>query len=103
MTVPKIICLCGSARFTDAVYKAYANEALKGNLVLTYLPERVFTSRMWHSDTVLKTALDTLHLQRIDLANEILVLNVEGYIGKSTSNEIKYAKSIGKQIRYLED
>jgi len=49
-----------------------------------------------------KKMLDELHKRKIDLADEILVINVGGYIGKSTSGEIEYAKEHEKKIRYLE-
>lgn len=44
--------------------------------------------------------LDTLHLQKIDLADEVLVVNPGGYIGDSTRREINYALSHGKPVRY---
>lgn len=50
-----------------------------------------------------KIALDELHKRKIDLSDEILVLNVGGYIGQSTANEIAYAANTGKRIRYLEE
>ncbi len=50
----------------------------------------------------IKKMLDELHLRKIDLADEVLVLNVGGYIGKSTHTEIIYAEDHGKVIRYLE-
>ena len=46
--------------------------------------------------------LDDMHLRKIDMADEIYVINVDGYIGSSTQNEIEYAKRIGKGVRYLE-
>lgn len=46
--------------------------------------------------------LDELHLRKIDLADEVCVLNVGGYIGESTRKEIEYAKSLNKPIMYLE-
>ena len=49
-----------------------------------------------------KTQLDELHKRKIDLADEILVINVNGYIGKSTTGEIAYAVGHGKVVRYLE-
>jgi hypothetical protein len=48
-----------------------------------------------------KANLDELHLRKIDMADEILVLNVDGYVGESTSNEIRYAHKAGKRIRWL--
>jgi len=50
-----------------------------------------------------KAALDVLHKHKIDLADEVLVLNVGGYIGESTRSEIEYAKAAGKPIRYMEE
>ena len=47
-----------------------------------------------------KGALDELHKRKIDLCNEVLVLDVDGYIGDSTKSEINYANQIGKPIRY---
>ena len=38
----------------------------------------------------------------IDMADEIFVINVGGYIGESTKSEIEYAKDTGKKINYLE-
>jgi hypothetical protein len=50
----------------------------------------------------LKADLDELHLRKIDLADEVLILNVGGYIGESTRREIEYARKLGKPVRYLE-
>ena len=50
----------------------------------------------------MKARLDELHLRKIDLADEVMVLNVGGYIGDSTRREIEYANAHGKPVRYLE-
>ena len=50
----------------------------------------------------IKEMLDDMHFRKIDIADEIFVLNVGGYIGSSTRNEIEYAKRTGKPISYLE-
>lgn len=102
---PKIICLCGSTRFIEQfAIKTWELER-EGNIVLgcTLLP-------MWYCKvpshfgeaTGTKEQCDALHLRKIDLADEILVLNIGGYIGESTRNEIKYAEQTGKPVRYLE-
>ena len=49
-----------------------------------------------------KKMLDEMHKQKIDMSDEIYVINVGGYIGESTKNEIEYAKAEGKKIDYLE-
>jgi len=47
-----------------------------------------------------KEKLDELHLRKIDLSDEVLILNVNGYIGKSTQKEINYARKKNKKIRF---
>lgn len=43
-----------------------------------------------------------MHKQKIDMSDEIIVINIDGYIGESTRNEINYAKEKGKKVNYLE-
>ena len=96
--LPKIVCLCGSTRFKDAFIKAQKEETLKGHIVLT-------VGCFAHSGDDIKgkkEMLDELHKRKIDLADEVIVLTLDGYIGKSTQSEIDYAKSLGVSIRYEE-
>ena len=53
--------------------------------------------------TKTKEMLDDMHKRKIDMADEIFVVNVDGYIGESTKSEITYAKETGKKINYLEN
>ena len=50
-----------------------------------------------------KKMLDKMHKQKIDMSDEILVINVNGYIGESTKLEIEYALRKGKNVTYLEE
>ena len=52
--------------------------------------------------TKTKEMLDDMHKRKIDMADEIFVINVGGYIGSSTRSEIEYAAAAGKAVRYLE-
>ncbi len=97
---PWIVCLCGSGRFKEAFDKAEFDETLKGRVVLTIGCNCHDVARS--ADLAQhKPMLDELHLRKIDLADEVLVLNVGGYIGESTTREIAYAGKIGKPVRYL--
>jgi hypothetical protein len=103
---PKIICLCGSTRFIeDFAIKTWELE-LEGNIVLgcTLLPAWYTEGARDHFAEKLgvKGQRDEHHLRKIDLVDEVLVLNIGGYIGESTRNEINYAESCGKLVRYLE-
>lgn len=97
---PTVVCLCGSTRFLDAFTKANRDETLAGRIVLS-------VGMFGHSEGLdmngpVKEKLDQLHLRKIDLADEVLVLNVGGYIGESTRRELAYARDTGKVIRMLE-
>lgn len=52
--------------------------------------------------TKTKEMLDDMHKRKIDMADEIFVINVGGYIGSSTRSEIDYAVDTGKPGHYLE-
>lgn len=100
---PKIVCLCGSTRFMDKFFEVGWDFTLKGYVVLSV---GVCKHSKDHGGEALgqdvADRLDELHLRKIDLADEVYVLNVDGYIGDSTRKEIEYAKSLGKPISYLE-
>lgn len=100
---PTIVCLCGSTRFMDTFHEANRRETLVGKIVLTVeISTYKGTTDPQGSNPVLKRQLDELHLRKIELADEILVLNVGGYIGDSTRREIAHAKALGKRVRYWE-
>jgi hypothetical protein len=104
---PKIVCLCGSTKFWREFQKAGLRETLAGNIVLSIgaasgTDDEHFTQLPAEEWQRVKTGLDELHFRKIDLADEILVLNLGGYIGDSTRREIEYAQVSGKPIRYLE-
>ncbi len=104
---PRIVCLCGSTRFYDAFQEANYQLTMAGKIVLSvgFYPH----SKAQHGhgegvghDSAEKVALDELHKRKIDLADEVLVLNVGGYIGESTRGEVSYAERLGKPVAYLE-
>lgn len=125
---PIVVTLCGSTRFGDAYRDASRSETLAGRIVLS-------VGLLGHAEGIdmsgpLKGMLDELHLRKIDLADEILVLNVKApfcprceehsmretgcrggcawdgtmrpYIGESTRREIAYARATNKVVRFLE-
>ena len=104
----KVITLCGSTRFKDAFMEAQKHLTLEGNIVISVgLFGHSGDNEVWESmdeGTLTKTKemLDDMHKRKIDMADEIYVINVGGYIGSSTRSEIEYAAAAGKEIRYLE-
>lgn len=86
------ITLCGSLRHPDAMQAAAHRETSHGHRVLQ--PRRADLDRI---------TLSRRHLERIDQADEVLVVNPGGHIGESTAAEIAYALHTGKPVRYTEE
>uniref|UniRef100_A0A6M3JNI5 Uncharacterized protein n=1 Tax=viral metagenome TaxID=1070528 RepID=A0A6M3JNI5_9ZZZZ len=112
MKKPIVVCLCGSTRFGNAFREANLRETLAGKIVLSIgcdfkSDDVLFGTGEFQKYSnsqlkELKNKLDELHLRKIDLADEVLILNVDGYIGESTCGEVNYAINQGKVVRYLE-
>lgn len=104
----RVITLCGSTRFKEAFLEEQKRLTLEGNIVISVgLFGHSGDTEVWEGmseDTLTKTKLmlDDMHKRKIDMADEIFVINVGGYIGSSTMSEIEYAKKTGKTVRYLE-
>ena len=97
----KVITLCGSTRFKEQFIEMQKKLTLEGNIVISVGAfGHCRDNEVWTYGT--KAMLDRMHLAKIDLADEIFVINVDNYIGDSTRNEIEYAKSKGKKVRFLE-
>ena len=72
---PVIVCLIGSTRFKMAYEIAMREETLAGKIVLT-------VGMFGHIEGIdmdgpIKTMLDELHLRKIDIADEVLVINAK--------------------------
>jgi len=103
----KIVCLCGSTRFTDEMLIKQWELAKSGVVSLGWnaLPGSYFADgRDAHLAELedCKELVDELHKRKIDLADEVFVLNIGGYIGYSTRSEIEYAELTGKPVVYQE-
>lgn len=96
----KVITLCGSTRFKDAFLEEQKRLTLEGNIVISVgLFGHSGDEEVWTKGT--KEMLDDMHKAKITMADEIFVINVNGYIGSSTQSEIEFAKTLGKEVKYL--
>lgn len=96
----KIVTLCGSTRFKDEYLRVQKELSLAGCIVISVgLFGHGGDDEVWQPGV--KAMLDDMHLRKIDLADEIFVINVGGYIGESTRREIDYARQTGKKVNYL--
>ena len=105
----RVITLCGSTRFKDEFMEAQKRLTLEGNIVISVgLVGHSGDNEVWENMdegtlTRTKEMLDDMHKRKIDMADEIYVINVGGYIGTSTKSEAEYAEATGKTVRYLEE
>src|SRR5574344_250581 len=97
----KVITLCGSTRFKDEFMKIQKDLTLKGNIVISLgLFGHSGDNEALNENT--KEMLIDMHRKKIDMSDEIFVINKNGYIGENTLSEIEYARTKGKVITYLE-
>ena len=97
----RVVTLCGSTRFKDAFMEVQKHLTLEGNIVISVgLFGHSGDDEVWAEGV--KEVLDDMHKRKIDMADEVFVINVGGYIGASTRSEIEYATATGKPVTYLE-
>ena len=97
----KVITLCGSTKFQEDFLAVQKKLTLEGNIVISVgLFGHSGDNEVWTEGT--KEMLDDMHKRKIDMADEIFVINKNGYIGSSTRSEIEYAEKTGKIVNYLE-
>jgi hypothetical protein len=105
----KVVTLCGSTKFKKEFMQAQKDLTLQGCIVISVGlfghsgDEEVWENMDEGTLTKTKEMLDDMHKRKIDMADEIFVINVGGYIGESTKSEIKYAQDTGKAVKYLEE
>lgn len=90
-----VVTLCGSLMFRKEFEKI--KEKLDGLGFLVYTP-------IFFEDGQEKPPMEELtlmHKKKIDLADVVFIINVNGYIGKDTRKEIQYAEKHNKNIVYL--
>ena len=97
----KVVTLCGSTKFKEKFFEIQKKLTLEGCIVISVaLFGHSGDDEVWTEGT--KEMLDDMHKRKIDMADEIFVINVGGYIGSSTKSEIEYAIAHNKKVNYLE-
>ena len=95
----KVITICGSMRYSKEMMKISEEiELKKGYAVI----QCVYNVDGQKYDGIDVSTLDKIHRKKIDISDAIYVVNIDGYIGNSTTNEIEYAKNNGKEVIYHE-
>lgn len=103
---PRVVVLSGSSRFVDVMAVcAWLIErdehaiTMGLHLLPHWYPNCPAHHLAEHENC--DAAMDDLHLRKIDLADEVFVVNVDHYIGESTRREVEYAIAHKKDIRWF--
>lgn len=101
----EVICLCGSTKFFKEFQDYNQRFTLEGKIVLSIgcvmrSDDELFNKMSDAEKRLVKSRLDVLHMHKIDLADTVFIIDVNGYIGESTEREVAYAYSRGKKVRY---
>lgn len=97
----KIITLCGSTKNREAFDEWNARLTMEGNIVISV---GVFGNHQSFKRTPTpdeKELLDDIHHGKIDLCDEIFIIDKEYDVGDSTKREIDRATAQRKKVRYL--
>lgn len=95
----KVITICGSMRYSKEMMKIAEELELKKSYAVIQCVYNIDGQRYEGVDA---SILDEIHRKKIDISDAIYVVNIDGYIGNSTRNEIEYAKNNGKEVIYHE-
>lgn len=98
---PTIITLCGSTKFKEAYQFMNAFLTMKGHLVFSVAMWSHADKDGWEPSPHQKLHLDRVHFSKILVSSEIIVLDVNNYIGTSTMAEIQWARLHGITVKYL--
>ena len=94
-----VVTLCGSTRFKAAFEEWNVRLTLEGSVVLSIVIPSHSYGLSWSPEQ--KATFDAAHLAKIDMSDEVFILDIGGYIGESTAREIVHAQETGKRVRYL--
>ena len=99
-----IITLCGSLSFEREINEWNEKLTLAGYTVfsMAVMPSYKENTKDWYTKEQ-KEILDLVHFSKIEESDAIVVVDPEGYIGKSTEREIKWAIVRDKAVYYTHD
>ena len=106
---PKIITIIGSTRYINEMSLIGWEFEKQGHIVLnprllppTYIRNPNDDGRHAAESENVKEIIDKTYLHKVAMADEIFVVNINGYIGESTRNELNHAIKLNKKIVWLE-
>ncbi len=95
----KVVTICGSMKFANEMQDIARELEAKNSWCVIQCVYNIDKTKITKEEM---ENIINVHWKKIDISDAIYVVNIGGYLGKSTINEIKYAISKGKEIIYHE-
>ncbi|MCM1215405.1 MAG: hypothetical protein NC548_12905 [Lachnospiraceae bacterium] len=96
---PYVVTLCGSKKFIYEFRYQFEKLTKEGKIVLT---PAIFEMSCPNSlDDIDHAVLDVIHRQKMEMADEVLIINKDGYIGEDTQKEIDWCMRNGIPVKFL--
>ncbi|MBE7076924.1 MAG: hypothetical protein E7374_03410 [Clostridiales bacterium] len=96
----KVVTICGGLKFQKEMQSISRDLTLNNGWCVIQCVYEIDKTKITQLeiDNMVKA-----HYKKIEISDAIYVVNINGYIGNSTKNEIEYAKSLNKEIIYHEE
>lgn len=101
----KVVTLCGSPKFKREFVDAYNNLTVAGYIVISATHSDVnelCDGADLYTIAQIRKKIKDMYKRKIDMSDELYVINAGGFIGEDTKLQIAYAKEHGKMVRYYE-
>ncbi len=92
----RVVTLCGSPRFADVFMEEARRLTAEGNIVLS-----PFFGGGAAPAGPGAEVMANMQMRRIDICDEVFVVNVGGYVDEETAREVDYARSNGRKVAML--
>lgn len=91
----KIVTICGSMKFEKEMQKIAFDLETRHNMVVLQCVYNNDNNQISEAEI---NALAKAHHRKIEISDAIYVVDIQGYIGNSVSEEIKFAEARGKEV-----
>ena len=96
----KTVTICGSMRFEDEMKSIAFLLETKYKMCVLQCVYNVDKKNLSASEI---ETLNKSHFRKIDIADAVYIVNINGYIGEQVKKEIAYARKIGKEVIFHTD
>lgn len=96
----RIIVICGSSKYYEDVDILSTFLSARGHFVFGFI---TYNKKIYNElNEMQKASIKLTHFRKIDLAEEVHIVNTNGYIGETTQAQLAYSIAKGKAIYFTD-